>query len=116
MRADRFLCVAKLRCPVPLRSRVSTEPPEAIDVLQFKRANNPPAPAPPCYSKGMETNKTNDGPMTVTEMLSRINRFYDGGKLSASELDKAAENIARCAEEDPTMLSGTSFEELTKNV
>jgi hypothetical protein len=59
----------------------------------------------------METSETNEGgPMTATEMLSRINRFYDEGKLSKSELDKAAENIARRAEEDPTLQRGISFQ------
>jgi len=49
--------------------------------------------------------------MSAMEMLSKIHRFWENGKISPDRLDEAAENIARRALEDPTMLSGTSFPE-----
>jgi len=65
----------------------------------------------------METSETtpNEEPeaLSAIEMLSRIKRFWVNGKICPVELDKAAENIARRAVEDPTMLHGTSFQELT---
>jgi len=51
-------------------------------------------------------------PTSVMEMLSRINVFYEDGKIVPERLDAAAERMAQRVQEDPTLLRGTTLDEI----